>query len=429
MLGIVEEFQGLYGPVQVTERFLQILWKRQAFHGDRFTCSDGRSFRTIHPGQWNKLEGPDFRDAVLEVDGVTVTGDVEIHFYSKDWNAHGHQVDPNYNGVMLHVVLFDGPELPVPALTESGRELPGWAMLPHLIQDLESLAEEEAMREGEAHAFLEEWQSFHDLAFDAQRRCLEDNAKQRWHQKVCRARYLIEELGWEEALHLQTLEVLGYARNRSQMTTLGKGIPFRQLKEGGFDGNQLFDYQRGLWQLSGIRPANHPRTRLQQYSKLVQYHPDWPRDTETWIRSWLNILKDWKIQRVTTSQLRSRFQFKPQLLLLQNEVLGGLMGGNRIHNWVADALLPLGAAHLQIDLWMLWFNWYSGDTPREALQIETAFRSQGDGTLVRCNGWIQGILSYLIRIRSGWVQLDFNALPENWGQGGGGQLGKPGRVV
>ena len=36
------------------------------------------------PGIWNKEEGPDFKGAVLEIDGQSMRGDVEIHFYASD---------------------------------------------------------------------------------------------------------------------------------------------------------------------------------------------------------------------------------------------------------------------------------------------------------------------------------------------------------
>ncbi len=35
-------------------------------------------------------------------------GDVEIHLRQRDWDAHGHGDDPNYNGVVVHGVLEPG---------------------------------------------------------------------------------------------------------------------------------------------------------------------------------------------------------------------------------------------------------------------------------------------------------------------------------
>ena len=50
-----------------------------------------------------------------------VRGDVEIHLRQQDWESHGHDADPNYNGVVLHAVL--GAESPTTVL-QSGRQAP-----------------------------------------------------------------------------------------------------------------------------------------------------------------------------------------------------------------------------------------------------------------------------------------------------------------
>ena len=50
--------------------------------------------------------GPDFRDALLEVEGVgLVRGDVELHLRQQDWDAHAYVGDPKYNGVVVHGAL------------------------------------------------------------------------------------------------------------------------------------------------------------------------------------------------------------------------------------------------------------------------------------------------------------------------------------
>jgi hypothetical protein len=82
----------------------------QAWHDrtipDNLTTTDGRAVRVIHRGIWTHGLGPDFRDAMIEFDDQTlVTGSVEIHRQTSGWRDHGHDVDPKYNDVVLHVVL------------------------------------------------------------------------------------------------------------------------------------------------------------------------------------------------------------------------------------------------------------------------------------------------------------------------------------
>ena len=60
----------------------------------------------VYPGRSGVTAGPDFRDALLEVEGVgLIRGDVELHIKQSDWNSHGHGGVPNYNGVVVHRAL------------------------------------------------------------------------------------------------------------------------------------------------------------------------------------------------------------------------------------------------------------------------------------------------------------------------------------
>ncbi len=77
------------------------------------TLENGQRFRVLYNGQPGGPAGPDVRDAVLcllppqtDEGESQLVGDVEFHLYASDWFAHGHQDDPRYNGVILHVVYY-----------------------------------------------------------------------------------------------------------------------------------------------------------------------------------------------------------------------------------------------------------------------------------------------------------------------------------
>src|SRR5215211_6634175 len=55
-----------------------------------------------HRGTWTHGFGPDFRDAMIVIDGRDlVAGSIELHLRSGGWRAHGHHLDPRYNEVVL----------------------------------------------------------------------------------------------------------------------------------------------------------------------------------------------------------------------------------------------------------------------------------------------------------------------------------------
>ncbi|MDE2669920.1 MAG: DUF2851 family protein [Chloroflexota bacterium] len=84
---------------------------------------DGRRLRIRFPGVPAPGYGPDARDAVIELDGAELCGDVEFHLRASGWHAHGHHDDPAYARVVLHVVEEnDGAALVTPHA--SGRAIP-----------------------------------------------------------------------------------------------------------------------------------------------------------------------------------------------------------------------------------------------------------------------------------------------------------------
>lgn len=86
-----------------------------AWHGAMqrlVTTNDGRTATVVYHGSWSNGFGPDFRDAMLDYgNGKLITGDIEIHTRASDWVHHGHNLDANYNNVILHIVsVNDLPE-------------------------------------------------------------------------------------------------------------------------------------------------------------------------------------------------------------------------------------------------------------------------------------------------------------------------------
>ena len=89
-----------------SERFLQVIWNERRLSLE-LHLEDGRELKILSPGTWNVSAGPDFKSAVLLIDGHLATGDVEIHRFSSDWARHGHGSDSMYDNVVLHAVWED----------------------------------------------------------------------------------------------------------------------------------------------------------------------------------------------------------------------------------------------------------------------------------------------------------------------------------
>ncbi|MBK8909715.1 MAG: DUF2851 family protein [Chlorobi bacterium] len=100
------------------ESTLYPLWTQRAIPGTEFLCRGGERIHLLSPGHRNTGPGPDFLDAVMLANGVLKTGAVEMHRHENDWFLHGHQHDPAYQQVILHVVAQPAAtaRLPIPTL-------------------------------------------------------------------------------------------------------------------------------------------------------------------------------------------------------------------------------------------------------------------------------------------------------------------------
>ncbi len=67
----------------------------------------GVPLQILSVGEWNHAGGPDFKHVALLANGQLYVGDGEFHRKTSDWNAHGHQHDANYDGLLLHIILHN----------------------------------------------------------------------------------------------------------------------------------------------------------------------------------------------------------------------------------------------------------------------------------------------------------------------------------
>lgn len=385
----VAEFQGLYGPFTIAERVLQKIWLHGDFVQTAAKLTDGRALEILSPGTWNLLGGPDFRDAHLKVDGREIWGDVEVHFHSSDWMAHGHAANPTYANVVLHVVLFP-PDQAAPARRADGAELPALILLPLLHRDLEEYAADDAL---ETLTARDDWRKFAELAgkpIAETCEILAAKARARWTQKLHYAQRRIEKLGWTDAAHHTALEILGYRHNRAPMLELATRHPLESWRRQ-TDVAALFAEGGGRWLLHGVRPANQPLARLRQYQQWVRACPDWP----AYWRSQAAGLP--AATPVDATQAARVALCLPQLReRLHRELCGGAVGGSRLDTLICDGLLPLAAAETGRDLSAQWFHWYLGDVPDA---IRRALRRLGAADGRRrplCHGLGQGLLGWIL---------------------------------
>lgn len=389
----VEEIQGLNGSISISELLLQKIWlHKDFFHHNLLTCSQ-KKVQILHPGRWNRFEGPDFKEAEIIIDGQRFIGDIEIHFHPNDWFNHGHSYNQNFSNVILHVTLFEpSPDQP-PIFNSFGFCPDTLVLLPYLRQSLEEYALEDGLLSFENRSNIEFLQAYINKPPDELHYLLYDNALTRWKQKCSFARARLKTDTWENVCHQMFLETLGFRRNRSPMNAIAVQYPLNSMISNTPTAPDLFLSQKPNWKLAKVRPQNHPLKRLAQYLNLIKENPNWP-----------SIWKDFSSTLPShgspenTSLYRKKFQLSNIHSHIQKDILAQSVSGTRFNTILIDALLPLASVYLNKDLFSIWFHWFPGDIPSNVASFLNPdfFCSKKQAY---CNGINQAILQLFIKNR------------------------------
>lgn len=95
----------------MTEDFMTWMWMHVLSEVSGLSTQCGAAIEVFSPGIINRDSGPDIFNARIRVGDILWVGNVEMHVRSSNWEIHGHQNDPAYDNVILHVVLDHDQEV------------------------------------------------------------------------------------------------------------------------------------------------------------------------------------------------------------------------------------------------------------------------------------------------------------------------------
>ncbi len=280
------------------ERLLQAIWQHQRLLRDQLTTFDGQPVRVLHPGFQNLEGGPDFRQAMVQIgEAAPRTGDVEVDLRPSGWHAHGHDRNPAFRDVVLHVVWED---------ERAAMSAPPLLCLRRCLDSpLGELSLWLGADPGPGFAELARGKCcspLRNLPAPQLGELLHQAAQVRLRSKAARFEARARQVGWEQALWEGLFRALGYKHNVWPMQRLGElrsrwfasgetqcPVQARLLGLSGLLPAELTGRRSGndryvremwdlwwreqdafsdvvlpsnAWRLHGLRPANHPHRRL-----------------------------------------------------------------------------------------------------------------------------------------------------------------------
>ena len=248
---------------RTSERALSALWQRSDSLSEGLVTEEGCRFRVLYPGRSNPRAGPDFHDAIVCTEaGLVITGDVELHLDAPDWYRHRHDTDPNYNGVILHVVLRTKGKRA--SRQESRRTAPVVSMA----GVADTLQASEAPAEGAVAGLGEmEGQGLGDL--------LDRAGDERFLAKSEGYALEMAETDPDQVLYRALMEALGYASNRKPFRALADRTPIASINVIAEEPatTRLFALKAMLIGSAGLLSHVEPPEEAQQMRRVLKHLP------------------------------------------------------------------------------------------------------------------------------------------------------------
>jgi Protein of unknown function (DUF2851) len=277
------------------ESFLYHVWKFKLFNALELQTTTGEKIELIKPGTLQPDSGPDFFNAHIKIGETKWAGNIEIDLKTSDWKKHGHDKDPAYSKIILHVVYEnDKPTLHSFPILELKNYLHPQVFSNY--QNLNTTTDKIPCKNQIATVdtfIIESW--FERMLVER----LETKTS------AIKKQLLLNNNNWEETFYHHLAKNFGFKTNAVPFEMLAKNLPLNVLAKhknnllqteamlfgvAGFLNDptgddyyfqlqkefhhlktkfSLVPIEKNLWKFLRLRPVNFPTVRIAQFAALI----------------------------------------------------------------------------------------------------------------------------------------------------------------
>jgi hypothetical protein len=259
------------------EHLLREIWKGQeSFLVAPLVLSDGSSVRVLDAGTENLHRGgPDFLGAAIALDGVQISGDVELHITPDGWRAHEHEGDARYSNVVLHVVLEDDSD------ARQGPPVPQLVLRDNLAFNRSDLWDALFRRLYDRSPELPCFPQNILVPMRFKRKVLDQFGHARLEELIDRLTLPDAEIASEtqllERTYQLTMDALGYSQNRAPFRELSALLPISRLRfvRNSFAEHSSFAFEALFFGVAGLLPKPSLEFDKETNEYLIELNAAW----------------------------------------------------------------------------------------------------------------------------------------------------------
>lgn len=282
----------------INEEFLSYVWLFRRYLPD-ITTVDGSLIEVLHTGTEHTDAGPDFMNARIKIGNTLWAGNVELHVRSSDWYLHGHDDNPLYKNIILHVVY----ENDKPVFNNQGLEIP--------VLELKKYIDSALIANYQSFVLSRAWAPCEKLIAKTdgfvRSAWLEALSVERLQQKTAEICHRLEssKYDWEQVFYEWLARNFGFHTNAVPFEMLARSLPYKKIskiKNDLFKLEALYFGQAGMlvpgikddyfqdlrkeygyyvkawelqpmdvhvWKFLRLRPVNFPSVRISQFAALM----------------------------------------------------------------------------------------------------------------------------------------------------------------